>query len=106
VSFVGTIGSERLWPREGFVAVVSAEAQQGVFLDVGLVERLPEASVLRAPGSTQWMAGEVVRDALAELVGMASDVEERLAVTEARELVEYAIAMGTGVAVVPPISNR
>jgi hypothetical protein len=86
--------------------VVSAEAQQGVFLDVGLVERLPETSVLRALGSTQWMAGEVVRDGLAELIGLASDADERLAVTQARELVEYAIGTGTGVAVVPPTGNR
>jgi len=102
VSFVGSSDAERPWPREGFVAVVGAEAQEHVFLAVGLIGRLPECSLLRALGSTQWMAGEPVRDALAELIEVASDADERLAVTQALELVEFAIGTGTGVAVVPP----
>jgi hypothetical protein len=58
---VGTRRSERAWPEEGFVTVVSAEAQQGVFLDIRFVERLPETSALRALGQERWMAREPVK---------------------------------------------
>jgi hypothetical protein len=103
---VGTIPNERPWPRERFVAVVSADAQEGLFLDIELVSRLPEGSVLRAAGPERWMPGERVREALADLIGLASDDHERLSVTQATQLVDYAITTGTGVAVVPPTCDR
>jgi hypothetical protein len=41
-----------------------------------------------------------------ELSALASDDAERHTVTQAMDLVDYAISTGTGVAVVPPTSDR
>ena len=85
---------------------MSAETQEGVFLPIGLVGRLPQESLLRAVGDERWMSGEPAKVALSDLVGLASDAEERLAVSQAMELVDHAIATGTGVADVPPAAGR
>lgn len=106
VSVVGTTPGPPAWPREGFVAVVSAESQEGAYLDLRLVERLPERSVLRAVGQQRWLPGEPVREALADLLALTSDEIDQHAVKQALELTDYAIATGTGVAVVPPSANR
>jgi hypothetical protein len=84
---------------------VGSEAQDSVFLETQLVERLGASAIqLRTVGEQTW---DVDREALlGELRQLARtdsvSTDERIPIDQAIELVEYEIGNGTGVAVVPP----
>ena len=98
---------DRRWPLGGYVAVIGAEAQDAVFLDVHLVSQLgPDVTCLRIVGVQRWLStaeqsGPLKRE-LSALSDLASSESDRLAVRQAIELVNYEIASRTGVAVAPP----
>jgi hypothetical protein len=98
-------GEGRGWPLAGFVVIVGSEAQDSVFLETQLVERLGASAIqLRTVGEQTW---DVDREALlGELRQLARtdsvSTDERIPIDQAIELVEYEIGNGTGVAVVPP----
>ena len=72
------------WPRAGFVAVVSAELQDVVFLDERLIELLPasepnmnEAVVLRRTGEQYWLTASEVGTLRIELQMLSEHVESQ-----------------------------
>ncbi len=93
------------WPLEGVVAVIGSEAQDAVFIDVGLIE--PTGAVrLRTTGEQRWLSTPETTELRDELSALATkgglSADDRLTVRKAIELVDYEIANGTGVAVAPP----
>jgi len=96
----------RRWPLAGFVAIVGSQAQDTVFLECRLVERLGSSAVqLGTVGElNRWQVDqEALREELRDLAGMgALSDEDRVSIDHAIELVEYEIGNRTGVAVVPP----
>jgi hypothetical protein len=95
----------RRWPLAGVVAILGSEAQDAVFLDTRLVDRLgPWVFQLRTVGEQTWQVDqEALGEELRHLAAIAdlSD-EDVITINQAIELVEYEIANRSGVSVVPP----
>lgn len=98
------------WPRDGFVVVLGSESPESpVFLRVELVSRLlGDDPILRVAGDQQWLSnveGRALRTKL-ELLASQSENEPQDSddLRKALALVDYELARGTGIAVVPPRS--
>ena len=97
------------WPRDGFVAVAGAESpERWVFLSVEMIEgwHSPnEVPLLRTHGDQRWLSNPEARaliDELEDLLGTASTTKDEDALRKAITIVDYELARGTGVLVVPP----
>ena len=97
---------ERPWTRPDSVTILGAESQEVAFVSQELVERLaPASSLLAAEGGQRWLSASEISDLRTELTGVAEQAgpgEDLRGVIQAIELIDYEVANGTGVAVVPP----
>lgn len=94
-------------PKATEVTIVSAELQEWVFLDLTLVDRVPAVlPILQSLGEQRWDHDLAeLRDELRSVLDAALKSDETAVVERAIELVDYGMASGTGVAVVPPSNS-
>ncbi|HZU71224.1 MAG TPA: hypothetical protein VE990_00500 [Acidimicrobiales bacterium] len=84
------------------MTVISAEAQEWVFLPVELVDQ--QCPVLGAKGDQRWLSNseaEALTQEIVHLREVAATAEECELLDRAADLVDYAQQTRTGVAVVP-----
>jgi hypothetical protein len=97
------------WPGEGFVAIAGAESpDRYVFLPVVLIGSRTAASpetVLRTSGEQLWLATNEQQELRVELEGLlstATDPNDVETIRAALGIVDYELARGAGVLIVPP----
>lgn len=94
------------YSRPGYVAVVSAEAQEWEFVPLKLLRQQGDLRLLNWKDSTRWLgqdeAGTLLEELAMLLASGVGSPEERLDIRRATALVEYSVETGTGIAVSPP----
>jgi len=90
-----------------YVTIVSAEAQEGVNVDLRVLDSVvrPDGQLdprYRGAGTKRWLsrsATEELRQALLPLIGAAEQTDAS-AIKRAVELIDFGLSTGTGIAVV------
>jgi hypothetical protein len=102
-------GKRHPWPKDGFVAVAGAESpQRYVFVPVESIEGSTSPNkehVLRTSGEQRWLSNAEALELRRELDGLiatAGSPTQEEALRTAVSIVDYELARGTGVLVVPP----
>jgi hypothetical protein len=90
------------YQRAGFVVLVSAESQEAAQISIDALGDAPVAPVLLdAVGEPRWLGSDEIQALRAELLSLNPQ-----SVQAALSLVDQALADGTGVALLPPLSQN